>query len=179
MADQSSIAAAQDDDQNITGHGNDNDDDETIASLEDQDPAKRLLELEALYELGVCQLGGCRQDYFFQNFHSCRSHIKNVHHKALWCLVTSCPHPRPFGNQSDLNRHTAAKHGDKTDKPYKCLRADCTARARAFKRKDKLKEHDRKYHAEYRCFICPRDLRFESEEEWYQHTNDHGYTFSG
>ncbi|KAH9222162.1 hypothetical protein DL95DRAFT_184414 [Leptodontidium sp. 2 PMI_412] len=176
LADQPNVMATQDD-QNMVSYGDEDEDDaeenETIRGSEEQEPAKKLFELEALYQPGQCHLPGCRKGHIFETFQSYRSHIRNVHSKALWCKFPSCPHSRPFANQSDLNRHNEAKHGDKSNKPHKCLRADCAARVKAFKRKDKLREHNTNYHPVCCCYLCPRLRWFESFQACAEHTNRH------
>ena len=151
------------------GDAMDYDDDETVTGNEEQQPLRAIADFEALYQPGQCHLDGCRKGYIFETFQSFRAHLKNVHAKTTFCNFPSCAHLRPFGNNTDLRRHTLSKHGNKSDKPYKCLREDCPARVTAFKRKDKLKEHDVKYHSTYRCFYCPR--LFQSFEEVALHTN--------
>ncbi|KAH7314065.1 hypothetical protein BKA65DRAFT_483707 [Rhexocercosporidium sp. MPI-PUGE-AT-0058] len=181
LGDPSNVTTMEED-QNMVGYGyeneDDDDEDESMHGPEGQEPAKKLSDFEATYQPGQCTLKGCRKGHIFKTFRSYRSHIKNVHTKALWCKVSTCPHPRPFANRSDLNRHYEAKHGDKLNKPFKCLRADCTARAKAFKRKDKLQEHNANYHAEWCCFFCPR-RRFETFEACAEHTNRHHVHVTG
>ncbi|PVH85995.1 hypothetical protein DL98DRAFT_25094 [Cadophora sp. DSE1049] len=152
-----------------TSDAMDYDDNETVIGTEQQLPLRAIADFEAMYQPAQCYLVGCRKGYVFETFQSFRAHLKNVHSKTIFCNFPSCPHLRPFGNKTDLSRHTMTRHGDKSDKPYKCLREDCPARVTAFKRKDKLKEHDGKYHASYKCFYCPR--LFESFEGVAQHTN--------
>ncbi len=145
--------------------------------VEEPDRKLAIAKLEAVFQPGQCSLPGCKKGpraYFFQTFQSYRSHLKNVHSKSLLCTYPLCPHTRPFSSQTDLNRH-ALRHGNKADKPYKCLKSNCPARVKEFKRKDKLREHSRRYHSEYVCFLCsgnPRHSRwFETFEKFVEHTN--------
>ncbi|KAH7383722.1 hypothetical protein BKA64DRAFT_167529 [Cadophora sp. MPI-SDFR-AT-0126] len=147
----------------------DHDDNELVAGTEQEQMLRSIADFEAMYQPGPCHLEGCRKGYIFDSFQSFRAHLKNVHSKTLFCNFPTCTHLRPFGNNTDLRRHIRSKHGDKSDKPYKCLKEECPARVTAFKRKDKLKEHNGKYHAPYQCFYCPG--WFESFEEVAQHTN--------
>ncbi|KAL2061741.1 hypothetical protein VTL71DRAFT_7119 [Oculimacula yallundae] len=170
-------------------HDDDEDEDDEDDANDENDsresdgpsPSTTLSDLERRYKPSQCLLPGCKGEYRFKTFHSYRSHIHNVHEKFIWCPSPDCIHPRPFANKSDVDRHYRSKHGDKSKKPFKCLKDNCTARAQAFNRKDKLREHDRKYHSECCCFFCPRTQWFETFEECVEHTNTvhHGYAASG
>ncbi|KAK0128963.1 hypothetical protein ONS95_000906 [Cadophora gregata] len=89
--------------------------------------------------------------------------------KNIFFNFPSCPHFRTFGNIPDWKRSIMTRHGNKSDKPLICSKEGCAARITAFRRKDKLKEHEGKYHAPYNCFYCP--LLFESFREVAQYTN--------
>jgi hypothetical protein len=123
-----------------------------------------------------CPLG-CRTKRGFRDQESFEAHVRGVHAVAIWkCLIPGCPNPGPYPNRHDLKRHTNVKH--RSRKPYKCTRPNCRARAKEFSRKDKLKDHDRKHHSEFKCWFCSQNPRFErwfeTEAELYQHTiNDH------
>lgn len=139
---------------------------------------KMYTKLEAQFEPGLrCQLPSCKTYIDFPSFPSYRTHIKNVHAKDKFCPEPNCGHVTPFASNTDLNRHIASRHGGK--KPFVCNRAGCPApRAKAFSRKDKLKEHDHKYHSNFRCFLCSQNPQhqkwFDTEEElWNHHTVEH------
>ncbi|CZT43853.1 uncharacterized protein RSE6_03948 [Rhynchosporium secalis] len=137
-------------------HDDENDDDYKVHGSDEPVTGATLSGLEAHYRPSRCLLLGCKGEHLLKTFHKYRSHIKNVHSKGIWCSHPSCLYPRPFANKSDVDRHYRSKHGDKSDKPFKCLHDDCPARVKAFNRKDKLREHNTQYHSECCCFICPR-----------------------
>jgi hypothetical protein len=126
------------------------------------------------YGLIQCSLG-CRCKRGFKNQQSFEAHLRNVHYDKIWgCQVENCPRPGPFSNKTGLERHTRTAHD--SAKPFRCQRPNCSARAKAFKRKDKLKDHDRKHHSNFKCFYCSQDPRlerwFEYEREFWEHTNE-------
>ncbi|CZR62404.1 uncharacterized protein PAC_12301 [Phialocephala subalpina] len=132
------------------------------------------VDLEANFRATQCLLDGCRRGYVFKNLQSYRSHLKNVHGKGINCRVPSCRHTRPFASKSDEERHHRAKHDPNPDKPFRCERPNCVTRVKSWKRKDKLREHDKKYHMEIVCHICSQ--YFDNEQELFEHTNlDHAW----
>ncbi|KAF8863229.1 hypothetical protein BDZ45DRAFT_137464 [Acephala macrosclerotiorum] len=131
-------------------------------------------DLEANFRASQCLLDGCRKGYIFKTLQSYRSHLKNVHGKGISCRVLGCRHTKPFASKNDEDRHYRAKHDTNAKKTFKCERSGCAARVRSWKRKDKLLEHDRKYHMEIVCHICSH--YFDNEEELFEHTNlDHAW----
>ncbi|KUJ10280.1 uncharacterized protein LY89DRAFT_256690 [Mollisia scopiformis] len=128
-------------------------------------------DLDVEFHPSPCLLGGCRGTYVFKTLSSYRTHLKNVHDKIIYCRVSECSrsHTKPFTSETDRRRHHQAKHNSNPDKPFKCVRSVCPARVRAFKRKDKLSEHNKKYHAQSLCHIC--SCYFDSFEEMLAHTN--------
>jgi hypothetical protein len=120
----------------------------------------------------LCFLDGCRHDYLFPTYQSWRSHIKNVHNKVFSCPEPLCTYEKPFPNKTDLKRHIQAVH--KSHKPYRCDKATCPRLVKAWSRKDKLRDHNKKYHSNFRCFFFSHnpnhDRWFDTEEECWQHT---------
>jgi len=130
------------------------------------------------YEQGMgnqpiqCLITGCRTKKAFGNQQAFQAHVRNVHCDKLWeCPEEDCM--LAFRNRTDLKRHKQSIH-DK-EKPYRCQRPNCRARAKAFSRKDKLQHHDRKYHSNFKCWFCSLDPRFEQwfedQQELWDHTN--------
>ena len=75
-------------------------------------------------------------------------HLENIHRNPLVCSTLGCSHRKPFGKQSDLNRHIRSVHLATYD--HDCPYEDCS---QAFKRQDKLKKHLRECHPQVRCLL--------------------------
>ncbi|CZR61400.1 uncharacterized protein PAC_11296 [Phialocephala subalpina] len=130
------------------------------------------VDLEVNFHPTQCLLSGCRGGYIFKTLQSYRSHLKNVHDKGIYCRVLGCRHTKPFASKNDVDRHYRAKYDLYAVKSFRSERPSCVARVRSWKRKDKLREHDRKYHMEVPCHICSH--YFDNDQELFEHTNlDH------
>ncbi|KAE8450573.1 hypothetical protein EG329_006304 [Mollisiaceae sp. DMI_Dod_QoI] len=131
----------------------------------------REAELEANFHPTRCVLDGCRGAYIFKTLQSYRSHLKNVHTKDIYCPVSGCRHhhARPFASKNDLDRHRRARHEPEAIKPFRCERIRCMAKVKAWLRKDKLRDHDKKHHMNLLCHICSH--YFDDFEELSEHTN--------
>ena len=65
------------------------------------------------------------------------------------CPIRGCKYVKPFGKQSDLNRHLRTVH--ESYRVHLCPYEDCPAHATGYKRKDKLKKHLKDKHRLVRC----------------------------
>jgi hypothetical protein len=112
-----------------------------------------------------CLWEGCHLPKDFGTSRGWINHAYDVHHKRYRCNVFGCS-VRPFGTQAMVERHYRTKH----IQPRFCTKAGCQARKGSnLCRKDKLDEHDAKWHGPLMCKVadCPR-RRIEGE--------DHGFS---
>jgi hypothetical protein len=123
----------------------------------------------------ICQLG-CRTKCGFKNQQSFEAHLRSVHCDKLFpCSKDDCA--KAFRNRTDLKRHWKATH--EKAKPFRCDKPNCRARANKFSRKDKLKDHNRKHHSNFKCWSCSQDPKFdvwfEEGSELWDHTHEEHY----
>ena len=125
----------------------------------------------ALIFPNFCFLDGCRRDYVFPTYQSWRSHTKNVHNKVIFCPEPLCI-IGPFPNKTGLRRHIRSVH--RSYKPYRCMKTTCPRSVKAWPRKDKLRDHDKRYHSNFKCFFSshnPNHERwFDTDQELVLHT---------
>jgi hypothetical protein len=95
-----------------------------------------------------CGWHGCntQKPKVFENFAALRKHIKE-HVKSYLCVYTDCN--ISFARKSDLQRHIKSKHTSEPE--FRCPIETCDRNTNAFSRKDKLDEHTRKTHENFRC----------------------------
>ncbi|KAG4025577.1 hypothetical protein MFRU_054g00060 [Monilinia fructicola] len=108
--------------------------------------------------LGKCPHAKCQSGNtkIFTKFSEFRGHWYRTHEKRYSCLKCN---DTVFGTDADLRRHSGAVHSD-GPKEFTCNVECCNARAKEFTRKDRLKEHNEKWHGKYHCPMknCPRGL---------------------
>jgi len=114
-----------------------------------------------------CSWHGCasqkRKVTTFKNFSALNRHLKQ-HIKEHWCINANCN--VAFARESDLKRHIRSKHSE--DRSYRCPIDTCDRSINGFARKDKLNEHTRKEHANFRCNFDHCEVRVLESE-----MNDH------
>jgi hypothetical protein len=134
-------------------------------------PQRGVTYSESNYTPSTCPREGCRGTYRYPTFQSYRTHVKNVHEKDIFCHVLECnrSRTRPFNTETDRRRHHTVRHDPNASKTFRCERAVCRARVKAFHRKDKLSAHDKKYHTQIMCHICSQ--YFHGSDELFRHTN--------
>ena len=78
-----------------------------------------------------------------------QEHIRNIHQTPLLCTRPGCTNRKPFGRQSDLNRHAQVVH--KEGPTYSCPFEHCP---RSYQRNDKLNDHLKARHPWARCPVA-------------------------
>lgn len=98
-----------------------------------------------------CEWYGCRSQKsgkIFQDLTALKRHARG-HVKNHCCSFDGCN--LAFSRDSDLARHVQTKHSE--DCRYRCPIETCDRSSNGFPRKDKLDEHTRKKHENFRCPI--------------------------
>ncbi|KAL3422433.1 hypothetical protein PVAG01_06589 [Phlyctema vagabunda] len=124
-------------------------------------------EIKEGFVSGRCLLQGCKSRNIFVNYREYIAHIKRVHVRGFYCTFEGCTLGRAFAKKGDLNRHIAAKHN--IFKNHICSRSTCTQKIKAWSRKDKLREHDKKHHWNYKCPHCLPERWFDTRQEVDEH----------
>ncbi|CAG9978343.1 unnamed protein product [Clonostachys byssicola] len=96
-----------------------------------------------------CTEANCRSKAQWKTLSQFTQHIRNIHQQPLLCTVPGCTHQRPFGKQTDLNRHVKTKH--EATETFLCGDESCPAHVHGFERKDKLLKHLREHHPQVQC----------------------------
>jgi hypothetical protein len=84
----------------------------------------------------------------FRTWGDYNKHLK-THVKTHWCTADGCDFDKPFRSSHDLKRHMKTKHS--TTREFYCPLNSCEGNSLGFPRKDKLDEHIRKDHDNFRC----------------------------
>lgn len=95
-----------------------------------------------------CVLPRCRSKRTFRNEQALAAHQRSCHLPRQWrCPIAGCD--KAFSSKTDMDRHRGTKRHRQPGQvlPFPCQRADCHAKVKEFYRKDKLKDHDQKYHS--------------------------------
>ena len=92
-----------------------------------------------------------------------------THDASRSIVCTICR--QEFKKREHLRRHQVTKHSD--EKPYKCTYEGCD---RAFKRRDKLQEHERchKDNKPFKCSKCGRGYRYKDGLRYHEKSHERG-----
>lgn len=102
----------------------------------------------------------------FVNLSALRKHKSN-HNPVRSHHCDECG--KNFNKREHLKRHIITKHSD--EKPYACQHPGCT---KAFKRRDKLQEHQRNHSNElpFVCQFCAKGYRHKEALKYHEKTHD-------
>jgi hypothetical protein len=107
---------------------------------------------------GLCQhpacLGRSKKQKLYSNQKDWSDHNKRTHNKGHICRLDNCREGgMAFGTANDLKRHHHAYHHVPTTQVFVCDIPNCQGLSHTFKRPDKFKDHNTKWHGPYICSV--------------------------